>query len=77
MRVELLDDGERGAEDVLGEVAHGHVVREADLVADLFEFPARGEGTHAQGEGAAEAETGAAGGEPEGEFVLKNKRDGT
>ena len=50
MRVELLDDGELRAEDVIGDVSHRHVVRQPDLVPHSFEPAAAGNGQHSDGE---------------------------
>ena len=65
MRVERLDWGQRHAELVLGDVAEGDVVGEADAVAGGDEVAA----VDALGERPGEAEAGAARREPEGDFL--------
>ena len=75
MRVELLDDGELRAEDVIGDVSHRHVVGQPDLVPHAFELAAASDGQHSDGEGAAEAESRAPRREPELDLALqKNGR---
>ena len=65
MRVESVDDGQLPLEDVFHDVAHGDVVRHADVVTDDLETSLAGDRRHFRRQTARNAETGAAGGEPE------------
>ena len=64
MRVELVDDGERRAEDVLGDVADGDVVRKANAIGHVLETAFAGDRRHFLSQSATEAESGASGAEP-------------
>lgn len=80
--VESVDDGQLPLEDVLDDVAHGDVVRHADVVADDLESPFAGDRRHFRRQPARDAEAGAARGEPEigavaagrGVFVVSGRR---
>ena len=71
VRVELLHHRQRRLEQVVGDVAHRHVVRESNLVADGLEPAAAGDGQHLGRQRPAEAESGSARREPELQLVLK------
>lgn len=69
MRVELVDHGQRFPQEVLDNVTHGDVVRQAYLLADADELAAPRDWQHLEGQRPAEAEAGAPRGEPEGDLL--------
>ena len=71
--MELLDDRERRAKDVLGNVSHRDIVRQSDLVANALKLSAASKRQHSKCKGAAETESRAASGEPEPDFVLETR----
>ena len=74
VRVELLDDGKRRAQDVIGDVSHRHVVRQPYLLPYALESAAPGDGQHPDGEGAAKAESRAPRRKPEFDLALITKQ---
>ena len=70
VRVELGHDRQLYSEKMLDDVAHCDVIREADDLTRPFQALLLDDGTHLLRQRATEAEAGAAGGEPEGDFLL-------
>merc|ERR1740128_82473 len=65
---------ERNLEQHLGEVAHGHIVRQTDIVGQLLEGTVYDPGTHELDQRPAEAEAGSARCEPESHLALLGEK---